>query len=300
MWCPTCQADSAVERLADGQRLRCTQCGSPIVAPHRAQPDEPSAQAQPARELLERWSRSDPFGSLDQLYEDPAVSASMTRKAARAESPSTADVPSPPVDHAPIREPVARSSAVADTDASTVADSPTDAPSPASHHVDDEPATIPSPRASTLRLDAGHSPEPTGPHFDVQAAIDERSPRSRHVWMSAVGQWLAYGGVLLMTIGAALVIFAYFGGPARYAPTGWLTTTVGQMLLFLGIVTLVSGGLEQTTEAVVRRIDRLDERILRFEQTSRRSGSPPEPHFPPHSAAGEPAGIAHRKTKATA
>ena len=78
---------------------------------------------------------------------------------------------------------------------------------------------------------------------------------------------LAYAGVLALTIGAVFVILGYFGGPEwqSYTPTGWLLTTTGQMLLFLGVVTLVSGGMEQTTEEVARRIDRLGERFIRIE-----------------------------------
>jgi len=38
------------------------------------------------------------------------------------------------------------------------------------------------------------------------------------------------------------------------------------MLLFLGVITLVSAGMEQTTSSVSRRIDRLGKRIFLFEQ----------------------------------
>jgi hypothetical protein len=41
------------------------------------------------------------------------------------------------------------------------------------------------------------------------------------------------------------------------------------MLLFLGIVTLVSGGMEQSTQEVKTRIERLGERIIRIEQIAR-------------------------------
>lgn len=81
---------------------------------------------------------------------------------------------------------------------------------------------------------------------------------------------LAYAGVLALTIGAAFVLLGYFGGPQwqSYTPTGWLITTTGQMLLFLGVVTLVSGGMEQTTEVVARRIDKLGQRMIRIEWAS--------------------------------
>ena len=96
------------------------------------------------------------------------------------------------------------------------------------------------------------------------------------------GQLLAYAGVLAMTAGACLVVWSYFGGPANYAPMGWLLATAGQMLLFFGVVTLVSGGLEQTTEQVNKRIEQLGDHIVRIEQAAREislRGSVPSAHF---------------------
>ena len=93
--------------------------------------------------------------------------------------------------------------------------------------------------------------------------------RKRANWTSIIGQLVAYAGVALLTVGTTLIVWSYFGGPANYVPTGWLTTTAGQMLLFLGVVTLVSGGMEQTTEEVRTRIDALGERIIRIEQIAR-------------------------------
>jgi len=63
-----------------------------------------------------------------------------------------------------------------------------------------------------------------------------------------------------------MVLSGYFGGPTNYAPTGWLVAAVGQMLLFLGVVTLVSGGMEQTVDEVSWRIDHLAEQLMRLEQ----------------------------------
>ena len=102
-------------------------------------------------------------------------------------------------------------------------------------------------------------------------------------WSTLAGQFLAYAGVLGMTAGACMVVWSYFGGPANYAPTGWLLATAGQMLLFFGVVTLVSGGLEQTTEQVNKRIEQLGDHIIRIEQAAREislRGNPiPPAHF---------------------
>jgi len=57
------------------------------------------------------------------------------------------------------------------------------------------------------------------------------------------------------------VMWSYFGGPPTYMPTGWLTAAVGQMLLFLGVVTLISNGMDQTVAEVAWRVDHLAEEI---------------------------------------
>jgi len=98
----------------------------------------------------------------------------------------------------------------------------------------------------------------------VRTAIAQPQPQ-RTNWTTMAGQLCAYGGVGLLTCGTALVLSGYFGGPSNYAPTGWLVAAVGQMLLFLGVVTLVSGGMEQTVDEVAWRIDHLAERIVHLE-----------------------------------
>jgi outer membrane murein-binding lipoprotein Lpp len=80
---------------------------------------------------------------------------------------------------------------------------------------------------------------------------------SRASWSNVAGQLCAYGGVGLLTCGTVLVMWSYFGGPSAYMPTGWLIAAVGQMLLFLGVITLISGGMEQTVAEVSWRIDHL-------------------------------------------
>lgn len=117
----------------------------------------------------------------------------------------------------------------------------------------------------------------------------EQQPKKGGNWFGGLGQALAYMGILGLTAGTSLVILGYFGGPAQYAPTGWLITTVGQMLLFLGVVTLVSAGMEQTTVEVKQTVDeslkeltaKLDDmgdRIIRIEHKGHAPG-PREPHF---------------------
>jgi len=65
---------------------------------------------------------------------------------------------------------------------------------------------------------------------------------------------------------------------------GWLISTIGQMLLFLGIVTLVSSGMEQTTQEVrrsvnevSRKLDLIEDRIVRIDAAA--PPGPPRPHI---------------------
>ncbi len=110
-------------------------------------------------------------------------------------------------------------------------------------------------------IDEPHESLLRGPHFEV--SIPRRSNLT-----SVTGQFLAYLGVLGLTIGTSIVIYGHFGGYSEYTPTGWLVTTVAQMLLFLGVINLVSGGIEQNNDDVSRRINTLGEQLLRIEQVT--------------------------------
>ncbi|MCA9082611.1 MAG: hypothetical protein KDA81_01080 [Planctomycetaceae bacterium] len=110
-------------------------------------------------------------------------------------------------------------------------------------------------------IDEGHGLNLRGPHFQVT------SPRRSNL-TSATGQFLAYVGVLGLTVGTAMVIYGHFGGYSEYTPTGWLVTTVAQMMLFLGVINLVSGGIEQNNDDVSQRINSLGEQLMRIEQVT--------------------------------
>lgn len=116
-------------------------------------------------------------------------------------------------------------------------------------------------RARDRYIDEAHESAMRGPHFEINA------PKRSNL-TSMTGQFLAYMGVLGLTIGTAMVIYGHFGGYAEYTPTGWLVTTVAQMLLFLGVINLVSGGIEQNNEDVSRRINTLGDQLLRIEQVT--------------------------------
>jgi len=91
-------------------------------------------------------------------------------------------------------------------------------------------------------------------------------------WVAVGGQMAAYMGVLLLTCGTALVVVSQFGGTMQQAITGWLLTTVGQMLLFVGVVTLVSHGLEQNRRDIARQMRRF-RKLLRDSQAANEAAS---------------------------
>lgn len=249
MWCPTCQKDVATQSSTDGVGLICRECRDPIDVALSSDLDTRSA-----RELLERWSQEDLLeppaeDSLDDELAGPSDSASAaSHEPAEPQPPHKAAKPKFRVDgaHAPIGGPSADIKG----------------PKPPKGR---RTAQAQAPRPAR-RQDVAHLNVPA-PHFSMEAYISAagKSPgSSESLW----GQILAYLGVGLLTIGTTLVLWGYFGGPVNYAPTGWLVTTAGQMLLFLGVVTLVSGGMQQTTHEVSQRVTYLGEHMLRIEEAT--------------------------------
>lgn len=116
-------------------------------------------------------------------------------------------------------------------------------------------------RSRQRYIDEPHASAIRGPHFEVVS-------KKRSNMASMTGQFLAYLGVLGLTVGTAIVIYGHFGGMSEYTPTGWLVTTVAQMMLFLGVINLVSGGIEQNNDDVSSRINTLGEQLMRIEQVT--------------------------------
>ncbi|MEW4489543.1 hypothetical protein AB1L42_15785 [Thalassoglobus sp. JC818] len=123
---------------------------------------------------------------------------------------------------------------------------------------------------------------PPPPHFDMQNV--RKKSRSRPGKVEAMwGQLLAYAGVGILTLGSILVLWGYFGAIESYASTGWLLSTAGQMLLLLGLVTLISGGMEQTKTEVTEQIEYLGGRMIRIEESTEQLLH--GPHFVRHKEA---------------
>ena len=283
MWCPRCRRDvDAAEGL--GGSSVCVACGGPVTSGGPAGGGEPPA-AQRARALLDQWSHLFEEGGAAKLGEDlaPAPAAApqpqlQAAHAPKAVAPQVAVADRPKRARKPRTQPPQwRIDASHGTPAEAAAargtapSSPAASPMPAPHRV---PADAP-------RIHAGHAAGPSAPHFDPVAAGTFGGGPART--SGPLGQALAYAGVLGLTVGGSLVIWSYFGGPATYAPTGWLLTVAGQMLLFLGVVTLMSGGMERTTHEVRTRIETLGGSLARIEQAQKQAMK--APHIPPEAFA---------------
>ncbi len=299
MWCAQCQSDVATEVAADGQSLLCTACGGEVrkVFAPSLHPD-----VQRARDVLARLSKNNsgeakanPAGTAARIETpEPAAAApaapseptpqkptSALRPAAQAPSSELSnnddDATTPEVAERliPPRRQESPPAAEESRKTSPARQFRIDAAHPinerARSHVPQSSPTArapdrPSPpEAQRVRRDDGAHASVPPPHFDVAASAKKRPPgRSESTW----GQLMAYLGVAVLTVGTALVLWGYFGGPPAYAPTGWLVTTAGQMLLLLGVITLVSGGMQQTTHEVAARVAHLDGRMHRIESTA--------------------------------
>jgi hypothetical protein len=277
MWCPSCRADVAAELSTDNRRMLCTRCQSELglAATAILQNSKMSATVEmerDARDLLSRWS--------SQSLLDPPLPATSVFTQVVNSTPTpiqkSADNPASPTSQAlrsetpppgPLREPQSAAPSLA---IQTRTESTSTPQEPIPHRTvvpERNPDQLPEQSSRSLAhapaLQAPASPPvktkhgtQTGNH-DIPVGTTRRAPGLS----TFLGQICAYAGVVLLTVGSVLVMWSFFGGPANYMPTGWLTAAVGQMLLFLGVVTLISSGMEQTIAEVTWRIDHLAEEI---------------------------------------
>jgi hypothetical protein len=272
MWCPTCKAEVAAEVAADNRRVRCATCGGDIPVPATF---PGIAKTREARELLERWaSERQPDAA---PLRGSGRAASAVRPVAGGGVSLEAE---PPSNTARMEDRAHGSHSDGPQQESTTTARRIDAAQPIGGPIGAEigrgqgggyaaasHARVAA-RPESGRVHRVHGADLGGPNFDIQGSLLETDRRKTN-WTYVLGQLLAYAGVALLTVGSTLVLWGYFGGPASYAPTGWLTTMAGQMILILGVVTLVTGGMEQTNEDVRVRIERIGERIVRIEQIAR-------------------------------
>ena len=240
MWCSRCQADVAAEVSPNTRTVSCATCGTEIV---NSIANRTESRTRQARALLERWSLERDTSPANR--EEPESVA--TAAAAITEQPETSSPGSRPS--------MARPGEM--------------------HSIE---------KTRSFRIDEAHrssaigetaNPPEKQPQPNAAAApqiisnASNSKPGGKLInWASTAGQWLAYSGILGLMTGTCLVILGYFRGPESYAPTGWLITTAGQMLLFLGVVTLVSSGIEESSNLMTEQINRLDARLMRIEQAT--------------------------------
>lgn len=230
MWCRHCQADVVAEALPDNRRVLCATCGTDITPAGVVH--ESAKPLRNPRDLLARWAEEDATDPLGPLYRSPL----------RPEPAVPVDPPAEPRGVLPFTATAAR---------------PT--PQPPTGGAASSKNRRPMPLPAAYR-------HWRGPREDGSSASDD-SPREETDTsrLRVVGQMFAYLGVLTLFVGSVLVLLGHFGNLASYAPTGWIIATAGQMLLFLGVVTLVAAGLEQVQQSwrqshadLTRRFDRLE------------------------------------------
>jgi hypothetical protein len=253
MWCAACRADVAAELSTDNRRMLCARCHSELgmaagaiergTAGPRSQDTERNA-----RELLARWSTQHvleapiPGNAATSGYDAGGTGPKHGRRFDSAHG-----IPTP-------------ITANSDRPSSDSADS----------GADPRPKRRRRKETTSPKIAISHQDEPIAslPSHDDMVRVAVQHPHLRQgSWTTSIGQLCAYGGVALLTLGTVMVLSGYFGGPTNYATTGWLVSAVGQMLLFLGVVTLVSGGMEQTVDEVSWRIDSLAEHIIQLEKS---------------------------------
>jgi len=247
MWCSHCDSDVATELAKDGQSLVCTTCGHTVEESFRPSL-HPETQA--ARDLLKNWA--------DELNQEESHSEALE------EPPKPKTKPKFRVDQAHESHAPKRPHSGQKRPHASVGPAESEQPPAESAEVQRSEPTAEDyvERAMQRREDASHASVPA-PHFDPRA-LPQRTGRGEVIW----GQLMAYAGVGVLTVGSVLVLWGYFGNIESYASTGWLVTTAGQMLLLLGMVTLVGGGMQQATHEVSTRIENLGGRITRIEEST--------------------------------
>lgn len=239
MWCARCQSDVAAEVAADNRRVHCANCGQDL-ATHGDR--KPVLATQEARDLLERWSNDrnvDPYAPLRKATSETATSAA-----------------------SPVAEVTVPSTTTSLSGKTLRVDTASSDPAPPD--ADSEELKAPS-SEKIFRFHTAHAL--SAPHADLRP-IDGPTTVGETNWMAMAGQWLSYAGVLGLAGGAGMVLLGHFRGPESYLATGWVVTMAGQMMLFLGMVTLISTGMEQASESIGRKVDGLGERMARLEEAT--------------------------------
>lgn len=267
MWCPSCRADVAAELSLDNRRLLCARCQTELglaagMIPAAGTSTRNHETERDARDLLARWSAQT---LLDQPNRSGAAAAAV-RDGSSPEAP--ASKPELRFDRT-MSSPPAPSAAMMNAWKQPSATLPLERPEPVTGHLESSESKEQSPAETTEQVKqievqtnavepaaSEHSNFPPAPQDYAHPQI-----RIHPHWTAILGQLAAYSGAALLSCGSALGMWSYFGGPANYLATGWLAAAIGQLMLMLGVVTLISNGLDQTVKEVSWRIDHLAEEV---------------------------------------
>lgn len=298
MWCPKCQIDKTVDQTETAASPVCDVCHSVLSS---QPPENKPAQTSNAHKLLERWSDQrmlTPSGELPKAnalaplegQNLPEISEADLKKRntkpravaqAPKRQPKPANKPKPntvklsehlksktekPV--AQIEKPARKTISISDRPErkkQTPQAAPTRAAQTSKTSTKTNSKAIQSNRPLPSRKKAGASRPRRKPEYDVQAAIREQIMKQKS-WLSAIGYLFSYGGALLLTAGAGLTLWSFFGKSVDNVPTEWLVTTIGQLFLFAGLVMLVTVVVDQVGKKILFRISQLDDRLVNIEE----------------------------------
>lgn len=295
MWCPTCRADVAAELSSDNRRMLCARCqnelGLAAAAVPSISPTPRTAETErDARELLARWSANNlldvsvPVTTSSSFKKPISTPEPLPKVAERRFDPPTYSIPAPssafiaaaldpqPATVLPLSKPeqpvLGTLTASAPEPEPVAVPQPTATPTKIEAKITETIEAVTPAPAPAVALPTVHSELPRierqehhGHHDRLVRDALKQPARNRSAMSHLAGQLCAYCGVGLLTCGSVLIMWSYFGGPPRYMPTGWLTAAIGQMLLFLGVVTLISSGLDQTVSEISWRIDQLADEV---------------------------------------
>lgn len=305
MWCPKCQTEKEVTQTETNSSPVCEDCQSVLTAspmPQDRKNSTDSSETTHAHELLQRWSNQRMLSpeseiptakNLSALQEDklPEITDSKrtpkTKPSRRHSQPDPARKTVKLSEHLQARQEQAISSvpnSAPKQERETVAISrrpeavpptkqpqETASPQPRKAVAGVRPVARPtstsqsSNRSTRPRVAVRNSAPHRKPEYDVQVAIREQIMKQKSM-LSAIGYFFSYGGVLLLTGGAGLSLYSYFGQSIENIPTEYLITTIGQLFLFAGLVMLVSVVMDQIGKKILFRVSQLDDRLASIEE----------------------------------
>lgn len=262
MYCSCCKSDVAAKLDQDDRTLLCTHCGTEIQANGRV--NSLNDATRDAQSLLQRWADPQIFDApseeIAQVKTDPTVDnsiddlpivelAEIQTEVKKTETPIVEELPE-----------TAQHFEEVLLETSEIPEQPINQESKSTetkiHHVIDEPEFEVRKSYVVERSDMQilNRPILTSTAFEVQQSINDRHS-SKFNWRRFIGQSLAYLGTGILSVGGAAIVWSFYDGPEHIVPAGWIMVFAGQLMLFLGLVTLITSGVKELRSDVVNRVD---------------------------------------------